>query len=109
MNRAAHGYDVVVIGVGGMGSAAAFHVARRAARSLERFDVPYEFGCSHGLSRIIRLAYSECPTKVSRGLGASTTHVDAHNRATNSRRSTPGSGLRYAPSSFSIKALQPTL
>jgi sarcosine oxidase len=39
MNRASHGYDLVVIGVGGMGSAAAFHLARRGARTLglERF------------------------------------------------------------------------
>ena len=54
-------YDVVVVGVGGMGSAALSHLARRGKRVLgiERFDVPHEHGSSHGLTRIIRLAYFE--------------------------------------------------
>ena len=54
-------YDVVVVGVGGMGSAALYHLARRGKRALgvERFDVPHERGSSHGLTRIIRLAYFE--------------------------------------------------
>ncbi len=54
-------YDVVVVGVGGMGSAALYHLARRGKRVLgvERFDVPHELGSSHGLTRIIRLAYFE--------------------------------------------------
>ena len=54
-------YDVVVVGVGGMGSAALYHLARRGKRvlGLERFDVPNDMGSSHGLTRIIRLAYFE--------------------------------------------------
>ena len=54
-------FDVVVAGVGGMGSAAADHLARRGRRvlGLERFDVPNEMGSSHGYTRIIRLAYYE--------------------------------------------------
>ncbi|MXX85039.1 MAG: N-methyl-L-tryptophan oxidase [Acidobacteria bacterium] len=54
-------YDVVVVGVGGMGSAAVYHLAKGGARvlGLERFDIPHSFGSSHGLTRIIRLAYSE--------------------------------------------------
>jgi sarcosine oxidase len=54
-------YDVIVIGVGGMGSAAVYHLARRHASvlGLEQFDIPHEFGSSHGVSRIIRLAYAE--------------------------------------------------
>jgi sarcosine oxidase len=54
-------YDVVVVGVGGMGSAALYHLARRGKRvlGLERFDVPHELGSSHGVTRIIRLAYFE--------------------------------------------------
>src|SRR5438093_13252759 len=49
-----------------MGSAAAFHLARRGLRvlGLERFDVLHTFGSSHGLNRIIRLAYSEHPSYV---------------------------------------------
>jgi sarcosine oxidase len=59
-------YDVVVVGVGGMGSAALYHLARRKKRvlGLERFDVPHEHGSSHGLTRIIRLAYFEHPAYV---------------------------------------------
>jgi sarcosine oxidase len=54
-------YDVIVIGVGGMGSAALYHLARREAcvLGLEQFDIPHEFGSSHGISRIIRLGYAE--------------------------------------------------
>ena len=54
-------YDVVVVGVGGMGSAALYHLARRGKRvlGLERFDVPNDMGSSHGVTRIIRLAYFE--------------------------------------------------
>jgi sarcosine oxidase len=59
-------YDVIVIGVGGMGSATLFHLARRGLRvlGLERFDLVHEYGSSHGLTRIIRLAYWEHPTYV---------------------------------------------
>ena len=54
-------YDAVVVGVGGMGSAALYHLARRGQRVLgiERFDVLHEHGSSHGYTRIIRLAYFE--------------------------------------------------
>jgi sarcosine oxidase len=59
-------YDVIVIGVGGMGSAAACHLAKRGARvlALEQFDIPHDLGSSHGISRIIRLAYWEHPNYV---------------------------------------------
>ena len=59
-------YDVVVVGVGGMGSAALYHLARRGQRvlGLERFDLLHEQGSSHGLTRIIRLAYFEHPDYV---------------------------------------------
>jgi sarcosine oxidase len=59
-------YDVVVVGVGGMGSAAMYHLARRGKRvlGLERFDLLHERGSSHGLTRIIRLAYFEHPDYV---------------------------------------------
>jgi sarcosine oxidase len=54
-------YDVIVAGVGAMGSAACLHLARRGKRvlGLERFDVPNAMGSSHGVTRIIRLAYAE--------------------------------------------------
>ncbi len=54
-------YDVIVIGIGGMGSAALWQVAQRGQRvlGLERFDLGHAMGSSHGLNRIIRLAYFE--------------------------------------------------
>ena len=54
-------YDVIVVGVGGAGSAALFHTARRGIRvlGLEQFEIPHTHGSSHGQTRIIRLAYWE--------------------------------------------------
>jgi sarcosine oxidase len=59
-------FDAIVIGLGGMGSAAAFHLARRGRRvlGLEQFELLHERGSSHGLTRIIRLAYHEHPSYV---------------------------------------------
>jgi sarcosine oxidase len=59
-------YDTIVIGLGGMGSATAYHLARRRVRvlGLEQFDLLHEQGSSHGLTRIIRLAYHEHPDYV---------------------------------------------
>ena len=59
-------YDTIVIGIGGMGSATAYHLARRGQRvlGLERFDIPHRMGSSHGINRIIRLAYFESPAYV---------------------------------------------
>src|SRR5712671_222896 len=49
-----------------MGSAAAYHVARRGRRvlGLDRFAPPHAFGSSHGQTRIIREAYFEHPLYV---------------------------------------------
>ncbi len=59
-------YDVIVVGVGGMGAAACWQLARRGTRvlGLERFDIPHAEGSSHGVTRIIRLAYYESPAYV---------------------------------------------
>jgi sarcosine oxidase len=59
-------FDTIVIGIGGMGSAAVYHLARRGQRvlGLERFDIPHSMGSSHGVTRIIRLAYYEHPSYV---------------------------------------------
>lgn len=59
-------YDVIVVGVGGMGSAAVSHLAQRGIRVLgvEQYDIPHDRGSSHGLSRIIRLAYFAHPASV---------------------------------------------
>ena len=63
---AAARYDAVVLGVGGMGSAALYELARRGRRVLgiERFGLPHDRGSSHGVTRIIRLAYFEHPSYV---------------------------------------------
>src|SRR5262245_2275189 len=54
-------YDCIVLGVGGFGSGALYHLARRGARVLgiERFTVAHDRGSSHGETRIIRKAYFE--------------------------------------------------
>jgi sarcosine oxidase len=59
-------YDAIVIGIGGMGSASAYHLAQRGWRvlGLEQHDLLHELGSSHGLTRIIRLAYHEHPSYV---------------------------------------------
>ena len=59
-------YDAIVIGVGGMGSASVYELARRGLRvlGLEQFDIPNDRGSSHGVNRIIRLAYWEHPSYV---------------------------------------------
>lgn len=60
------GYDVIVVGLGGMGSAALRHLAIRGQRVLgiEQFTPGHDRGSSHGLTRIIRLAYFEDPSYV---------------------------------------------
>jgi sarcosine oxidase len=59
-------YDAIVLGVGGMGSAALYHLARRGRRvlGLEQFSLGHDRGSSHGVNRIIRLAYAEHPNYV---------------------------------------------
>ncbi len=54
-------YDVIVLGAGGVGSAAMFHLARRGAKVLgiDRFSPPHNHGSSHGRTRVIRQAYFE--------------------------------------------------
>ena len=60
------GYDTIIIGLGGMGSAAAYHAARQGQRVLgiEQFTPAHAHGSSHGHSRIIRQAYFEDPAYV---------------------------------------------
>lgn len=59
-------FNTIVIGVGGMGSATCYQLAKRGRRVLgiERFDIPHDLGSSHGYTRIIRLAYYEHPSYV---------------------------------------------
>jgi sarcosine oxidase len=59
-------YDVIVIGVGSMGSAACYYLAKSGAKVLgiEQFSIPHENGSHAGQSRIIRKAYFEHPDYV---------------------------------------------
>lgn len=58
--------DVVVIGCGGFGSSAMFHLAQRGLKviGIDRFHPPHDRGSSHGETRIIRKAYFEHPNYV---------------------------------------------
>src|SRR5262245_44042462 len=59
-------FDVIVAGVGAMGSQTCWQLARRGKRvlGLDRYDIPNSMGSSHGEHRIIRLAYFEHPLYV---------------------------------------------
>jgi sarcosine oxidase len=59
-------FDVAVVGLGAMGSAAAYHLALRGQRvvAFDRFEPGHDRGSSHGESRMIRLAYFEHPSYV---------------------------------------------
>jgi sarcosine oxidase len=59
-------FDVVVCGLGAMGSAAVLALAHRGQRvaGIERFAPGHDRGSSHGQTRIIRLGYSEHPSYV---------------------------------------------
>ncbi len=59
-------FNTIVIGVGGMGSAVCYDLAKRGKRVLgiDQFDIPNDMGSSHGYTRIIRLAYYEHPSYV---------------------------------------------
>lgn len=59
-------FDQIVIGVGGMGSAACDQLAQRGQRvlGLEQFELGHRRGSSHGQTRIIRKAYFEHPDYV---------------------------------------------
>ena len=54
-------YDAIILGAGGVGSAAMWQLAQRGLRVLgiDRFDPPHGEGSSHGQTRIIRQAYFE--------------------------------------------------
>jgi sarcosine oxidase len=59
-------YDVIVVGLGAMGSASALELARRGRRvlGLDQHAPPHRLGSSHGRTRVIREAYFEHPSYV---------------------------------------------
>jgi len=54
-------FDVIVIGVGSMGSSACYYLSKKGYKilGLEQFSISHEFGSHAGQSRIIRKAYFE--------------------------------------------------
>ena len=58
--------DCIVLGTGGAGSAALYHLSRRGAKvmGLDRFPPGHDRGSSHGETRLIRQAYFEHPDYV---------------------------------------------
>ncbi|MEK7402090.1 MAG: N-methyl-L-tryptophan oxidase [Gemmatimonadota bacterium] len=59
-------YDVAIVGLGAMGSAAAYSLAKRGAKviAFDRLAPPHHMGSTHGHTRIIREAYYEHPLYV---------------------------------------------
>ena len=59
-------HDVLVVGLGAMGSAALYHLASRGCRviGVDADNPPHALGSTHGRSRIIREAYHEHPSYV---------------------------------------------
>lgn len=58
--------DVIICGLGAMGSAAAYQLARRGRSviGLDQFDPVHDRGSSHGETRMIRYSYAEHPSYV---------------------------------------------
>jgi sarcosine oxidase len=55
-------FDCIVLGVGAMGSSTLYDLAAKRGKKvlgLEKFDIPHAEGSSHGINRMIRLAYYE--------------------------------------------------
>lgn len=65
-DRVMQSFDAIVLGTGGVGSAAAMHLAARGMRvlGLDRFGPGHDRGSSHGHTRVIRQAYFEHPDYV---------------------------------------------
>jgi sarcosine oxidase len=59
-------YDAIVLGAGGVGSAAMYHLTRRGVRVLgiDAHQPPHDYGSTHGHTRVIRQAYFEHPSYV---------------------------------------------
>ena len=65
MSNSQH-FDCLVLGTGGVGSAALYHLAKQGRRvaGIDRFGVAHDRGSSHGQTRIIRQSYFEHPSYV---------------------------------------------
>ena len=54
-------YDVIIIGLGAMGSSSSYYLSKKGAKvlGLDIYRPPHELGSSHGHTRVIREAYHE--------------------------------------------------
>ena len=54
-------YDVIIIGLGAMGSAASYYLSKNGVKvlGLDTYEPPHKLGSSHGHTRVIREAYHE--------------------------------------------------
>src|SRR5262245_15945959 len=68
-SNASH-FETIVIGLGAMGSAAAYHLSKKGNKvlGLDQFTPPHEFGSTHGDTRITRQAIGEGEQYVSLAL-----------------------------------------
>ncbi len=59
-------YDVIIVGLGAMGSATSYQLTKRGAKVLgiDQFHPPHQLGSSHGESRITRRAIGEGPAYI---------------------------------------------
>tara|TARA_Y100001968_G_scaffold333872_1_gene400371 strand:+ start:1384 stop:2517 length:1134 start_codon:yes stop_codon:yes gene_type:complete len=59
-------FDYLVLGLGGVGSAALYHLAKRGHQvaGIDRFPIAHDLGSSHGHTRLIRQSYFEHPSYV---------------------------------------------
>ena len=59
-------FDVIVVGIGSMGSSTCYYLAKQGINVLgiEQFSISHEWGSHAGQSRIIRKAYFEHPDYV---------------------------------------------
>ena len=63
MNDQREAYDLIVVGLGAMGSAVAYHASLRGQRVLgiDRHHPPHDLGSTKAETRITRLAVGEGP------------------------------------------------
>lgn len=61
MAKINHHYDVIIVGLGAMGSAALYRLACKgiSVLGIDQFNPPHIFGSSHGETRVTRLANGE--------------------------------------------------
>jgi len=98
-------YDEIVVGVGAMGSAAAWHLAARGRRvlALDAHAPGHRLGSSHGYTRIIRKAYFEDPAYVPL-LERAYVLWDELARAAGERLLLPTGGLMVGPADAPVVA-----